>query len=60
MDEKFQTPLQKELLSRLSNARAIKRARAKPEERERTELSDSEHFKRVMEDSGAWTGHRLI
>ena len=59
METRPPTPLQKELLSRLSNARAIKRARAKPEERERVQMTEAEHFKAVMNDSSAWTGHRF-
>ena len=59
MDEKFQTPLQKELLRRLESARAVKAARAKPEERERVVMGDAEHFRAVMDDPNAWTGYRL-
>ena len=59
MDEKFQTSLQKELLRRLESARAVKAARAKPDERERVQMTEAEHFKAVMNDSSAWTGHRF-
>ena len=59
MDEKFQTPLQRELAHRLAEARERKQARAKPEEREQEQMSDAEHFKAVMDDPSAWTGYRL-